>query len=76
MIKGNTTVTIDSPHLRLWTTYPTHKGFTKALEYVPKRERAAYEDQWRDWCRKHDKKDYPQWILDWPETKKRLEKVE
>ena len=70
--KGNVCVTIESPHLKLWATYPKDHGFTKYFGYVPKHRLAAYEEMWRVWCSEHPRKDWPEMIAIWAEEKKRL----
>jgi hypothetical protein len=72
--KGNVCVSIDSPHLKLWETFPRDNGYTKYFAYVPKHRLPAYEEAWRAWCSEHDRKDWPQMIFDWAEEKKRLQK--
>ena len=45
-------------------------GTVKALQFVPERHREAYESAWRDWCRSHDRKFWPAFILTWAAAKK------
>lgn len=46
-------------------------GTVKDLHYLPPGQVPAYEAAWREWCRTHDRKFWPAWIVKWGDTKKR-----
>jgi len=56
-----------------WRSLPTTAdGMVKDLRYVPRgTQQDAYEVQWREWCRTHDRKWWPVWLFDWAAQKKR-----
>jgi hypothetical protein len=72
-MKGNTPASIDMPGMEWRKDFPRFNGYVMALEYVPKNKRKAYEDAIREWCKTHEKRMWPDWIVQWPDTKKRLE---
>ena len=75
-MKGFTTVTIDSPHLKGRETWPRYKGWVMAMEYVPKKDRISMNSLWQDWARLHpNRKEWPEWLLTWADDRKRLEAV-
>ena len=52
----------------------TSGGHVMDLHYVPRGQVAAYEAQWRLWCREHpNKKHWPAWLFKWAAAKKRTE---
>ncbi len=49
----------------------TAAGHVMDLHHVPQGQVESYETAWREWCKTHDRKLWPEWLHKWAETKKR-----
>lgn len=73
-MKGNICVTLDSPHNRYREGFHTIDGKIVYVGYLPIAKQRAYEQLIREWCKDHDRKDWPELVLAWIDEKKRLQK--
>lgn len=49
---------------------PKLEGGVVNLFFVPVRERARLEAEWREWCRVHPRSLWPDWLNAWGEYRK------
>lgn len=45
-------------------------SFVVSLLYCPPSKVAAYESQWREWLKTHDRRLWPEWVDQWAQRKK------
>lgn len=56
----------------LRATMPLFNGAIVNLDYVPEHRLHEYRKRWGDWCRKHPKHEWPDWLVAYVEKQKHV----